>query len=362
MSSGMRIGRVAVLGAHGVGKTALVETYINGFFSDREYEGSLEPSYRRQLDIDGTAAIIELLDSPGTEQFTAMRDCYYKSSHVVLLCFSLVDTPSFDTIMTEFFPSLRAVSPKTVTFLVGLKMDLLTESNQEAAFQRGITAAIKTESYGYFQCSSKMKLGLDHLFEHVCRAGLTSVPVTKPKKFGFFNFSFFSSSTGKGNEARTISNTTKMIASDTSESSLATIPVDILRGILEYLDFVSLVRISRTCHQLYHMAKTEPLWTNALKSAWIFPGVTSALPFGFLRHQAEDGGGLTLMRLCVSVHTPPFCWQTTRNALCKTSKWVIPLHLQLVTALTAVKSKSPPLPLCVAFGSAQLWDQHPSSP
>lgn len=52
----------------------------------------------------------------------------------------------------------------------------------------------------------------------------------------------------------------------------ANLPVDVWLEILQYLDFVSLIKVSRTCKAFYHMAKTEPLWSQAYNREWNLPG------------------------------------------------------------------------------------------
>ncbi|KAH3763372.1 hypothetical protein Pelo_4777 [Pelomyxa schiedti] len=207
----------------------------------------------KQVTVYGTIVQLELHESGGLEMFTAMKDIYFDYINIVLLCFSLADAQSFDSV---------------IVLLVGLQMDLLSEIHREVAFHSGVAAAIKTESYGYFQCSSKLQIGLEFLFESVGRAGLFVDPIgTKPKppRFFSFNFSFFSKSSHKGLDSQPVI------------STLRTLDIQALKLTLEYLDFVSLIRISRTCKPLYNLAKTEPLWTNAQNGSWTYPGFSRGI-------------------------------------------------------------------------------------
>merc|ERR1711916_68155 len=73
----MREYKLVVLGSGGVGKSALTVQFVQNIFVDK-YDPTIEDSYRKQTEIDGQQCLLEILDTAGTEQFTAMRDLYMK--------------------------------------------------------------------------------------------------------------------------------------------------------------------------------------------------------------------------------------------------------------------------------------------
>merc|ERR1712116_118790 len=88
----MREYKIVVLGSGGVGKSALTVQFVQGIFVEK-YDPTIEDSYRKQVEVDSQQCMLEILDTAGTEQFTAMRDLYMKRSGLrsCLLNHSAVD-------------------------------------------------------------------------------------------------------------------------------------------------------------------------------------------------------------------------------------------------------------------------------
>ncbi|KAH3756351.1 Ras family [Pelomyxa schiedti] len=281
-------GRVVLFGPGGVGKSTLMES---GRWCEYLYEGSLEVSYRKVLAVDTVQVILDFWDSAGQEEYSAIRQLYLDRANVILLCFALNDRSTFDEALTQYLPEIRKVA-QVVVILVGLKLDLIDPAATTSgsplgtyvSFQEGTSAVIKNALYGYFQCSSKQYVGLDNLFEEVCRAGMFSdaKSVSKStmvaKKSGFFSFFSKKSHNKPTHSTKPAHHITVDIAAATAvQSSLSVIPNCIWLLVMEYLDFVALIRVSRTCKLLYHLAKTEPIWTNAFRGVWIYPGCVKGL-------------------------------------------------------------------------------------
>ncbi|KAG6369389.1 P-loop containing nucleoside triphosphate hydrolase protein [Boletus reticuloceps] len=86
MTRGMRHFNVVVLGAGGVGKSALTVRFVQDVFLET-YDPTIEEAYRRILDVDGVKASLEVLDTAGAEQFTALNEFYIKSGQGFVLVF-----------------------------------------------------------------------------------------------------------------------------------------------------------------------------------------------------------------------------------------------------------------------------------
>ena len=81
---------------------------------------------RKEIEVDQTPSILEILDTAGTEQFASMRDLYIKNGQGFILVYSLVNQQSFQDIkpMREQICRLKG-SDRVPIVLVGNKVSKL---------------------------------------------------------------------------------------------------------------------------------------------------------------------------------------------------------------------------------------------
>jgi len=82
-----------------VGKSALTIQLIQNHFVD-EYDPTIEDSYRKQVVIDGETCLLDILDTAGQEEYSAMRDQYMRTGEGFLLVFAVNNAKSFEDIST----------------------------------------------------------------------------------------------------------------------------------------------------------------------------------------------------------------------------------------------------------------------
>lgn len=97
IESTMREYKVVVLGSGGVGKSALTVQFVTGTFIEK-YDPTIEDFYRKEIEVDSSPSVLEILDTAGTEQFASMRDLYIKNGQGFILVYSLVNQQSFQDI------------------------------------------------------------------------------------------------------------------------------------------------------------------------------------------------------------------------------------------------------------------------
>ncbi|KAF3010761.1 Ras- protein rsr1 [Curvularia kusanoi] len=115
---------IVVLGSGGVGKSCLTAQFVQNVWIE-SYDPTIEDSYRKQIEVDGRHVILEILDTAGTEQFTAMRELYMKTGQGFLLVFAITSASSFHE-LAELREQIKRIKEddNVPMVLVGNKSDL----------------------------------------------------------------------------------------------------------------------------------------------------------------------------------------------------------------------------------------------
>jgi len=59
---------------------------------------TIENSYRKQVEIDGETCMLDILDTAGQEEYSAMRDQYIRTGQGFLIVYSVASRSSFDAV------------------------------------------------------------------------------------------------------------------------------------------------------------------------------------------------------------------------------------------------------------------------
>lgn len=156
--------KVTLLGAGGVGKSALTLRIISGVFTPT-YNPTVEDYYRHDTMVDGVGpCIVEILDTAGTEQFASMRQLYISNCKAFALVYSVDDRASFDETIDLHQQIMSSVSnPSDVTvMLVGNKCDL--EHRREVETSEGKQAARSMENCSFMETSAMDGTNVQNFF------------------------------------------------------------------------------------------------------------------------------------------------------------------------------------------------------
>ncbi len=93
-----------------------------------DVDPTIEDSYRKQVTIDDETCLLDILDTAGQEEYSAMRDQYMRTGQGFILVYAITSRSSFDEIVT-FREQIKRVKDKDKVpmVLVGNKCDLEPE-------------------------------------------------------------------------------------------------------------------------------------------------------------------------------------------------------------------------------------------
>jgi GTPase KRas protein len=178
--------KLVVVGGGGVGKSSLTIQFIQQHFVE-EYDPTIEDSYRKQITIDGEIALLDILDTAGQDDYSAMRDQYMRGGEGFILVYTITSRLSFDEIQNLKDQVLRVKDrPKVPFVLVGNKCDL--EKDRQVATQEGSQLASSFNA-PFYESSAKTRVNVDEIFHAIVREirkdrspGTTSKPKAKKGK------------------------------------------------------------------------------------------------------------------------------------------------------------------------------------
>ncbi|XP_077515052.1 ras-related protein M-Ras-like isoform X2 [Amblyomma americanum] len=159
--------KLVVVGDGGVGKSALTIQFFQKLFVT-DYDPTIEDSYIQHTEIDGQWCILDVLDTAGQEEFSAMREQYMRKGDGFLLVYSVTDKQSFDN-MGHFHTQILRVKDRDSypMLLVANKVDLVHLRRVSEEQGRELAQQLKIS---YIETSAKdPPINVDAAFHEVVR-------------------------------------------------------------------------------------------------------------------------------------------------------------------------------------------------
>jgi len=158
--------KLVIVGGGGVGKSALTIQLIQNHFVD-EYDPTIEDSYRKQVTIDDETCLLDILDTAGQEEYSAMRDQYMRTGQGFLCVYSITSRSSFDEIASFREQILRVKDKDSVPICIaGNKCDL--DHERQVTTVEGKDLA-KSFGVGFMETSAKARINVEEVFFELVR-------------------------------------------------------------------------------------------------------------------------------------------------------------------------------------------------
>jgi len=179
----MREFNAVILGAGGVGKSALTVRFMLNEFVEN-YDPTIQEEYRKMMTVDGQQTLLEILDTAGAEQFTALNELCITAGRGFILVFSLTLEASLRevTSLRQQILRIKGENSRVPMVLVGTKLDLTSEREVSRSHIEDLTERWKIPVY---ETSAKRDWDVSKAFEDLVRQMLRYYPVDdRPKKKG----------------------------------------------------------------------------------------------------------------------------------------------------------------------------------
>ncbi|XP_073763539.1 ras-related C3 botulinum toxin substrate 1 [Danio rerio] len=164
-----------------VGKSCLLVSYTTNAFPDQIVPTAFDNFSANEI-VDGNPVRLQIWDTAGMEEYDRLRPLSYPETDVFLICFSTVESESFENVSEKWLPEVRHFCPDIPIILVGTKLDLkydkwtieyLEKKKQTPiSFHQGLAKAAEIGAVKYVECSAKTLKGVKTVFEEAVRAVL----------------------------------------------------------------------------------------------------------------------------------------------------------------------------------------------
>ena len=182
--------QVVIAGPGSVGKSAITLQFISQQFI-RDYDPTIEECYKKHLYVDDEVAYLDILDTAGQEEYSALRAHHFQNGDGFLLVYSVDNRKAFEGV-AEFKEEIIMAKddPDIPIVLLANKCDL-PESKREVSNKEGQDLA-DSYKYKFLETSAKSNTNVDKSFETIVREirdfrkkrGIGGAPGEKKKKKG----------------------------------------------------------------------------------------------------------------------------------------------------------------------------------
>lgn len=153
-----------IIGASGVGKTAILKRLVEDTFSE-ESQSTIGVEFdSTMLNIDGKKVKLQIWDTAGQERFRSISKAYYRNAVGVILVFDLTERKTFDDLSNWLNDIHTLCDPNCVIQLIGNKSDL--EENRAISLAEADAFAQRNQMH-YMETSAKSGASISEAFTRV---------------------------------------------------------------------------------------------------------------------------------------------------------------------------------------------------
>uniref|UniRef100_A0A8V1AFT4 RAB7A, member RAS onco family n=1 Tax=Gallus gallus TaxID=9031 RepID=A0A8V1AFT4_CHICK len=154
--------KVIILGDSGVGKTSLMNQYVNKKFSN-QYKATIGADFlTKEVMVDDRLVTMQIWDTAGQERFQSLGVAFYRGADCCVLVFDVTAPNTFKTLDSwrdEFL----------IQAILGNKIDL---ENRQVTTKRAQAWCYSKNNIPYFETSAKEAINVEQAFQTIARNAL----------------------------------------------------------------------------------------------------------------------------------------------------------------------------------------------
>ena len=162
--------KVMILGNAGVGKTSILEQYVNKAFTG-SYKVTIGADFlTRDLEINGNKIKLQVWDTAGQEKYRSLGIAYYRGADACMYVFDLCDKTTFKDI-DKWNEAFMAQIPeeKAKNFPIILLGNKADKPGRIVTPEQAKKWCTEHENIPFYETSAKANIGLEEAFEHVAK-------------------------------------------------------------------------------------------------------------------------------------------------------------------------------------------------
>ena len=156
--------KVTLIGNAGVGKTCIIQRFIDNSFSDNPVSTISANSIEKEIIRGKEKYVLNIWDTAGQEKYQSLGKHFYKDAYIILLIYDITNQNSLDSLKKTWYPDVQIYAENCVVFgVIGNKADLY--ENEELADEDEAKEFAKEIGAIFYQVSAKNGENIFKLFE-----------------------------------------------------------------------------------------------------------------------------------------------------------------------------------------------------
>lgn len=165
MNSIDRASKVIFVGSSGVGKTSIINAYLQNPFQKTKTPTVAPASTSITVQYNNKDVELNLWDTAGQERFRSVSAMFYRESVIAVVCFEAKN--ALESIkpedIEEWIKRVKLESPDCIIFLTATKNDMCSPDEKRVLDDIGSELAQQYDAKTFIQTSSKENYGINEL-------------------------------------------------------------------------------------------------------------------------------------------------------------------------------------------------------